>query len=158
MGTELGRKVGPLDPSWALGLPHVHANAQEVHSVECSAVTCFLPFVTGSTSSVNISKDTVLRTERDVKRVQRAVFSGAGTLICPSLQVPWSQTHRPGLVYLIQQRVTGKQPIVCCPGLGLVRTSGSSSGRPLACGPDVLGVALPRDPVWNGLYKGMALG
>lgn len=109
-------------------------------------------------TSHHLRKDTVLRTERDVKRVQQAVFSGAGTLIRPSLQVPWSQTHRPGRVYLIQQNVTGKQPIVCCPGLGLVRTSGSSSGRPLACGLDMLGVALPRDPVWRGLHKGMALG
>lgn len=95
--------------------------------------------------------------ERDVKSVQPAVFSGAGTLIHPSLQVPWSQTHRPGRVHLIQQSMTGKQPTVCCPGLGLVRTYGSSSGRPLAYGPDMLDVALPRDPVWRGLHKGMAL-
>lgn len=35
--------------------PRVHVNARKVHHVERSAVMCFLPFLTGSASSVNIS-------------------------------------------------------------------------------------------------------
>lgn len=126
VGTELGRKAGPLHPSWLAAWlqsprPPFTWNAWKVHHVEHSAVMCFLPFLTGSASSVKtitLERTWCLEREGSEKR-QPPAFSGLD-VGPPSLQVPWSQTHRPGGRHFgPQQSMTGKQPTACCPGLAL---------------------------------------